>query len=100
MDRRRRGWGDGRRERRGQTFGSIVVDRDTTRRDLRALLRVRDVAEDDIAGQAISGLECCHICSLFFLSSFHGVCKINWVVLIVVATTEDREVRKEGEKWR
>jgi hypothetical protein len=63
------GWGDGRRERRRQTFGSSVVNRDTARCYLRALLSVRDVAEDDVAGQAISGLEGCHICFYVPLSS-------------------------------
>jgi hypothetical protein len=43
--------------KRGEkTFASIVVDRDAARRDLSALLCVGHVAEDHIAGQAISNL--------------------------------------------
>lgn len=57
----RDGWREEGRDRReegeGQTFASIIINWDTARRDLRALLRVRDVAEDDVAGQAISDLE-------------------------------------------
>ena len=49
-------------KRRGKTFGGVVVDGDTARGDLGALLCVRDVTEDDIAGQAISDLECSHLC--------------------------------------
>jgi hypothetical protein len=49
-------------KRRIGTFGGVVIDGDTARGDLGALLCVRDVTEDDIAGQAISDLECSHLC--------------------------------------
>jgi hypothetical protein len=48
-------------ERRGETFGGVVVDGDTAGSDLGALLCIWDIAEDDIAGQAISDLECSHL---------------------------------------
>ena len=48
---------------RGETFGCIVVNGDSARGDLGALL-VWDVAEDHIAGQAVSDLEGCHLCFL------------------------------------
>jgi hypothetical protein len=48
---------DWRKEGEGRTFASIIINWDTARRDIRALLLVRDVAEDDVAGQAISNLE-------------------------------------------
>lgn len=48
-------------KRREKTFGGIVVDGNTARGDLGALLCVWDIAEDDIAGHAISDLECCHL---------------------------------------
>jgi hypothetical protein len=49
-------------KRRIETFGCVVVDGNTARGDLGALLCVWDIAEDDIAGQAISDLECSHLC--------------------------------------
>lgn len=54
-----RRWERGRAER-GKTFGSIVVDRDSARRDFRAFL-VGDVGEDYIARQAVSDFEGCHL---------------------------------------
>ena len=48
---------DWRKEGEGGTFASIIINWDTARRDLRALLLVWDVAEDDVAGQAISNLK-------------------------------------------
>ncbi len=48
-----------------QTFASIVVDWDTARSDIGALLRVRDVGEYNAAGQAISDLEFCHSVNCF-----------------------------------
>ena len=51
---------------RGETFGCIVVNGDSARGDLGALL-VWDVAEDHIAGQAVSDLEGCHLCFFLFL---------------------------------
>ena len=70
------GIGEGIEEERRHAFACIIVDGNSARGNIASLGSVRDVAECNTAGEAISDLEICHLCCLWRLFSEMRICEV------------------------